>query len=62
MLKVSQDFTVAPYYITFIVYITEPTLFYGWNEEMIWKVSLGFYYLSYLPLNMHNHYYVETEI
>jgi hypothetical protein len=39
MLKVSQDFTVAPYYITFIAYITEPTLFYGWNEEMIWKVN-----------------------
>ena len=37
MLKVSQDFIVAPYYITFIVYITEPTLFYGWNEQMIWK-------------------------
>ena len=29
MLKVSQDFTVAPYYIIFIVYITEPTIFYG---------------------------------
>jgi len=29
MLKVSQDFTVTPYYITFIVHITEPTIFYG---------------------------------
>jgi hypothetical protein len=28
MLKVSQDFTVAPYYITFIVYITEPVILY----------------------------------
>ena len=37
MLKVSQDFTVTPYYITFIVYITELTILYGWNEQMIWK-------------------------
>ena len=37
MLKVSQDFTVAPYYITCIVYILEPTIFYGWNEQIIWK-------------------------
>jgi len=29
MLKVSQYFTVAPYYITFIVYITEPVILYG---------------------------------
>jgi hypothetical protein len=43
MLKVSQDFTVAPYYITFIVYITEHTICYGWNEQMIWKVSLVFH-------------------
>jgi hypothetical protein len=34
MLKVSQDFTVAPYYITFIVYITEPTLFYGFRVSL----------------------------
>jgi len=41
--KYHKTFTVAPYYITFIVYITEPTIFYGWNEQMIWKVSLVFH-------------------